>query len=328
MSTVLITGGAGFIGSHLSDAYLAAGWKVIALDDLSTGSLFNLRNALQSPNFEFLEGDVCDEALVRAAMSRSDLVVHLAARIGLKLVIESPLKTLETNAKGAEVVLRCATAAQVRIILASTSEVYGLATKLPSHEDDAITFGSPAVGRWSYACSKAYDEFLALALARESGLPVTVVRLFNTVGPRQSARYGMVLPRFVRQALAGEALTVYGNGSQTRCFGYVRDIVWALRTLAAEPRAVGEVFNLGSPEEITILELAHHVIAATQSGSAIEFVPFSKAYSAGFEEIVKRMPDIGKIGALIGFKPSASIDDVIRAVVQSQRDERAVAALT
>ncbi len=328
MSTVLITGGAGFIGSHLSDAYLAAGWKVIALDDLSTGSLLNLRSALQSPNFELLEGDVCNESLVSSAVSRCDLVVHLAARIGVKLVIESPLQTLESNAKGSEVVLRFATAARVRLIFASTSEVYGLATKFPSHEDDAITFGSPAIGRWSYACSKAYDEFLALALARERGLPATVVRLFNTVGPRQSARYGMVLPRFVRQALAGEALTVYGDGSQTRCFGFVSDIVWALRKLAAEPCSLGKIFNLGCPDEITILELARHVLAATQSSSAIEFVPFSEAYGVGFEEVVKRIPDIRKISALVGFKPSASIDDIIRAVVQSQRDERGVAART
>ncbi|MDQ6929240.1 MAG: GDP-mannose 4,6-dehydratase [Candidatus Eremiobacteraeota bacterium] len=319
MNTVFITGGAGFIGSHLTDAYLAAGSKVIVLDNLSTGSLENLRRAQTSPNFEFIEGDLAEEGLVSQAVRRSDLVVHLAARIGLKLVIESPLKTLEANVKGTEVVLACATHARVRTIITSTSEVYGLTVKFPSHEDDPITFGSPKNGRWSYACSKAYDEFLALALFAERGLPVTVVRLFNTVGPRQSARYGMVLPRFVRQALAGEPLTVYGDGSQTRCFGYVADVVWALQKLAAEPRALGEIFNLGNPEEISILDLAHRVLERTQSPSPIEHVPFTSAYGQGFQEIVKRVPDIGKIARLTGFAPHATIDQIIDSVLASQR---------
>lgn len=321
MKTVFITGGAGFIGSHLSDAYLEQGWKVIVLDNLSTGSLQNLDRARSSPDFEFVEGDLADELLVSLAVQRSTLVVHLAARIGLKLVMESPLKTLETNAKGTEVVLKHATQARVRTIVASTSEVYGLTTKFPSHEDDPITFGSPKSGRWSYACSKAYDEFLAFASFAECGLPVTVVRLFNTVGPRQSARYGMVLPRFVRQALAGEPLTVYGDGSQTRCFGYIADVVSALQMLAAEPRAHGEIFNLGNPQEISILDLAKRVITRTNSTSTIEHVPFTSAYGQGFEEIMKRVPDIGKIARLTGFAPKASIDQIIDSVRESQAGE-------
>lgn len=320
MNTVFITGGAGFIGSHLSDAYLADGWKVIVLDDLSTGSLANLEHARRSANFEFIHGDVLDDALVAAAVRRSDLIFHLAARIGLKIVIESPLRTLEANVKGTEVVLRQAAVRGVRTIIASTSEVYGLTTKFPSNEDDPIMFGSPAHGRWSYACSKAYDEFLALAYFRENGLPATVVRLFNTVGPRQSARYGMVLPRFVRQALSGEPLTVYGDGTQTRCFGNVCDVVWALQHLALEPRAAGGIFNLGNPEEITILELARRVLAATRSLSEIQCVTFTSAYGEGFQEIMKRVPDIRKIQSLIGFKPAASIDEIIRAIIESQRN--------
>ncbi len=320
MKKILITGGAGFIGSHLSDAYLAAGWNVTAVDDLSTGSRENLAGALGNERFELIEGDVCDDDVTARAMRGCDAVVHLAARIGLKLVIESPLKTLEANVKGTEMVLRHATPLRVPTLIASTSEVYGLATKFPSNEDDPITFGSPTKGRWSYACSKAYDESLALAHHRESGLPAIVVRLFNTVGPRQSTRYGMVLPRFVRQALAGEPLTVYGDGAQTRCFGHVRDVVRGIAALLDEPRAVGDVFNLGNPAEISIRDLAEAVIAATGSTSTIEYTPFDRAYGDGFEEIMKRIPDITKISALVGFRPQDSaIGTIIGDIVAAQR---------
>lgn len=319
MKNVLVTGVAGFIGSHLADAYLQAGWAVTGVDDLSTGRLENLQTATQFPHFEFFHDDITDDTVIQKAMARSDLVVHLAARIGLKLVIESPLKTLESNVKGTEVVLRHAALRRIPVVVASTSEVYGQTTKFPSQEDDPVTFGSPTVGRWSYACSKAFDESLALAHYRENGLPVTVVRLFNTVGPRQSSRYGMVIPRLVRQAIAGNPVTVYGDGSQTRCFCHVREVVDGLMRLAQEPRAIGDVFNLGNPQEITVLDLAMRVIRDAGSSSQIEYVPFDRAYSGGFEEIMRRIPDIGKIRALIGFEPKQDIDDIIRDVIAEQR---------
>lgn len=321
MKTVLITGAAGFIGSHLTDAYLREGWGVLGVDDLSTGRIENLAGAEKNSNFELILGNVTDDVVVGTAVARCDLIVHLAARIGLKLVIESPLKTLESNVKGTEVVLGHAAKRGVPLLLASTSEVYGLTTKFPSHEDDPVTFGSPTVGRWSYACSKAYDESLALAHHREGGLATTVVRLFNTVGPRQSTHYGMVIPRLVRQALAGEPITVYGDGSQTRCFCHVREVVGGLMRLASEPRAIGDVVNLGNPEEISILELAAKVIRATGSTSPIEHVTFDRAYADGFEEIMRRIPDIGKARALIDFAPKLSIDDIIEDVIADQQGQ-------
>ena len=319
MKTVLITGGAGFIGSHLTDAYLKLGWNVIALDDLSTGRLENLENAKSHRGFELIEGDVRDDDLVLPAVKRSDLVVHLAARIGLKLIVKSPLKTLLSNGKGTETILEHAGAQGVPIILASTSEVYGLAVKYPSSEDDPVTFGAPTVGRWSYACSKAYDEALTLAYHHECGLPAVVVRFFNTVGPRQSGRYGMVLPRFVSQALTGTALTVYGDGTQTRSFGHVSDAVNALIRLAQEPRAIGNVFNIGNPSEIAIRDLAQRIITLTGSSSRLEYVPFEQAYGDGFEEIMRRVPDISKAKELIDFRPRASLDDVLNDVIAEQR---------
>lgn len=317
MSRVLITGGSGFIGSHLADALLARGHEVTAIDDLSTGVFANLGAASSSDRFTFVEGDVRDTATIDPLVSDHDSVVHLAARIGLQLVVESPLKTMQVNARGTEVVLDAAARHGRRTVVASTSEVYGLSATYPSAESDPITFGSPTRGRWSYACSKAYDEFLALALHRERGLPATVVRLFNTVGPRQSARYGMVLPRFVRQALAGEPLTVYGNGSQTRSFCHIADVVDGLVTLVERPVGTGDVFNIGNPAEISILDLAHKVIAATGSGSVVTFVPFDEVYGEGFEEIQRRIPDIAKARAELGYEPRRSLDSVIAQIAAS-----------
>lgn len=325
MKRFLITGGTGFIGSHLTDALLAQGHSVIALDNLETGSRENVEQAMTNRNFELVVGDICDAPLVDKLARKCDVVVHLAARIGLKLVIESPLRTVDVNVRGTESVMGAATRYRCRTIVASTSEVYGLATKIPSAEDDPITFGSPSKGRWAYACSKAVDEFLALALARERGLPSTVVRLFNTVGPRQSARYGMVLPRFVRQALANEPLTVYGDGTQTRSFCYVGDVIGALLKILDCDATIGEIYNLGNPQEVHILELAREVIRQTGSASAIGFVPFDEAYAAGFEEIHRRVPDITKLHETIGFVPRVSLDEIIASVIESVRRHENVA---
>jgi len=319
VSKIFITGGAGFIGSHLTDLYLTNGYEVVALDDFSTGRESNIAGAMKNPRYRMIRGDVRDEALVESLVSECDLVMHLAARIGLQVVIESPLETLRSNGRGTEVVLQSAAANKKRIIIASTSEVYGLSTKIPSSESGPVAFGSPAVGRWSYACSKVYDEFLALALFREGGLPATVVRLFNTVGARQSGRYGMVLPRLVGQALSNEPLTVYGDGTQTRCFCSVHEVVHALRALAENPASIGEVINLGNPQEIRIIDLAKRVIEVTQSKSTITYREFAQVYGEGFEEIMRRVPDIAKAKRLIGFDPRRSLDDTIREVAEQQQ---------
>jgi UDP-glucose 4-epimerase len=313
---VLVTGGAGCIGSHLADALLAAGHSVLALDDLSTGKLENVEHLRGNARFSFVQADVRDPAAVDAAMASSDGVIHLAARIGLKIIVESPLDTIEVNARGTEVVLAAAAGRKLATVIASTSEVYGLATKFPSVETDPICFGSPTVGRWSYACAKAYDEFYALALHRERGLPVAVARLFNTVGPRQTGRYGMVIPRFVRQALDGEPLTVYGDGDQTRCFCPVSEVVTALiAMLQSMDRIAGDVFNLGNPQETSIEDLARLVIEMTQSSSGIKNVPFQEAYPSGFEEIMRRVPDIAKARAVLGFSPRADLRSILRDVI-------------
>ena len=313
---VLVTGAAGFIGSHLTDALLDRGDSVVGLDDLSTGTIQNLASALERDRFTFVRGDIRDPEAVAKAMRSCDAVVHLAARIGMRVVVESPLETLEVNARGAEQILVEAARRKLPTVTASTSEVYGHSTRIPSAESDPIAFGSPTIGRWSYACAKAYDEFYALALHREQGLPVAVARLFNTVGARQTGRYGMVIPRFVAQAQNGDPLTVYGAGSQTRCFCSVHDTTAALISMLDRMHvAAGEVFNIGNPQEITILELAQRVIARTNSESALDFVPFSEAYPAGFEEIMRRVPDISKARRLLGFQPSRSLDDILESVI-------------
>ena len=322
---VLITGGAGFIGSHLADAYLQRGDEVLVIDDLSTGTIENIRHLKTNPRFSYTIDSVHNHPVTAELVDQSDIVIHLAAAVGVKLIVESPVRTIETNVRGTEVVLELANKKQKRVLIASTSEVYGLSTDVPFREDGNLVMGATTKGRWSYACSKAIDEFLALAYWREKKLPTTIVRLFNTVGPRQTGRYGMVIPTFVRQALAGRPITVYGNGKQTRCFGYVGDVVGALIKLMDHSDSVGQVFNIGSTEEISILQLAEKVKALTNSASEIVFVPYDEAYEEGFEDMPRRVPDTSKINQLVGFKAEMTLDGILQSVISFHRGRSASA---
>src|SRR6058998_580589 len=312
---VLITGGAGFIGSHLSDAYLQRGDEVFIIDDLSTGSIENIRHLKEHPRFHYTIDSVHNHAITAELVDQCDVIFHLAAAVGVKLIVESPVRTIETNVHGTEVVLSLANKKKKKVLIASTSEVYGLSAEVPFREDGNLVMGATVKGRWSYACSKAIDEFLALAYWREKKLPTIVVRLFNTVGPRQTGQYGMVIPTFVKQALANRPITVYGDGKQSRCFCYVGDVVGALMRLMDESKAVGEVFNVGSNQEITIVELAKKVIELTASRSEISFIPYDEAYEEGFEDMPRRVPDTSKIRSLIGFAPEMNLDGILRSVI-------------
>jgi UDP-glucose 4-epimerase len=313
---VLITGGAGFIGSHLSDAYIARGDEVFIVDDLSTGSIENIAHLRQHPRFHYTIDTVHNQPLVAELIDQCDAVFHLAAAVGVKLIVESPVRTIETNVRGTEVVLAQANKKKKRVLVASTSEVYGLSQEVPFREDGNLVMGATTKGRWSYACSKAIDEFLALAYWREKKLPTVIVRLFNTVGPRQTGQYGMVIPTFVRQALAGRPITVYGTGEQTRCFGYVGDVVGALVSLMEKEEATGQVFNVGSNEEVSIMELAERVKELTASDSEIVTVPYDEAYEEGFEDMPRRVPDISKVSALTGFRPTMPLDGILQSVIE------------
>lgn len=322
-STILITGGAGFIGSHLADALLAAGHRVLAVDDLSTGRLANIAHQLHHPNFHFARASITDTVVMDRLASQAGVIFHLAAAVGVQLIVEHPVHTIETNIMGTEAVLKAALRYGCRVLLASTSEVYGKGAKIPFSEADDVLLGATDKSRWSYAASKMVDEFLALAYQREYGLEVTPFRLFNTVGPRQTGRYGMVIPRFVRQALTGEALTVYGDGAQTRCFCDVRDVVEALVALAHHPEATGQVYNIGSTEEITIQALAKRVQTITGSDSPIVNIPYAEAYAPGFEDMQRRVPDITRLRNLIDWQPRRSLDETLRAVVAYERERLA-----
>jgi len=313
---VLITGGAGFIGSHLSDAYLQRGDEVFVIDDLSTGSIENIQHLKGHPRFHYTIDSVHNHSITAELVDQCDVIFHLAAAVGVKLIVESPVRTIETNVHGTEVVLFLANKKKKKVLIASTSEVYGLSAEVPFREDGNLVMGPTTKGRWSYACSKAIDEFLALAYWREKKLPTVIVRLFNTVGPRQTGRYGMVIPTFVKQAISGRPITVYGDGSQSRCFGYVGDVVGALIKLMDRQDAVGEVFNIGSNEEISILDLAKRVKNLTGSDSEISLIPYDEAYEEGFEDMPRRVPDISKVNKLIGFKPDRSLDDILKSVIE------------
>lgn len=316
---ILITGGAGFIGSHLAESLLDAGHEVLVLDDLSTGSIENIQHLKSRPRFHYTIDTVFNDPLVAELVDRADTVFHLAAAVGVKLIVQEPVHTIETNVHGTEVILRHAAKKKKKVFIASTSEVYGKSTAVPFREDADLVMGATTRHRWAYACSKALDEFLALAYWKEKKLPIVIVRFFNTVGPRQTGQYGMVVPTFVRQAIAGEPITVFGDGTQSRSFTFVGDVVGALIKLMHEPRAVGEVFNVGNTEEVTIRGLAERIRALSGSSSSIVTVPYEQAYEAGFEDMPRRVPDLSKIRALVGYEPRVPLDDIIAVVVAEFR---------
>ncbi len=316
MAHALVTGGAGFIGSHLSQTLLKQGHRVTVLDDLSTGRRDNLNGFESNPNFELALGTVLDEAVVNELVAACDIVYHMAAAVGVSYVIDNPLASLRTNTKGTENVFEAANKSKRKVILASTSEVYGKNEKENLSEDDDRVLGSTSISRWGYSCSKAFDEFLALAYWREKKLPVVILRFFNTCGPRQTGEYGMVIPRFVKAALLGHPLRVFGDGRQVRCFSYIEDIVEGILLLAEHPEAEGEVFNLGSTEATTIEELARKVIELTGSASTIELVPYEKAYESGFEDLLRRVPDVNKAKRMVGFEAKTTLEEILQRVIE------------
>ena len=315
----LITGGAGFIGSHLARALLEAGHEVFVLDNLSTGSIDNIEPLKSHPGFDYAIDTITNEPVLAEHIDRSDVVFHLAAAVGVQLIVEEPVHTIETNVNGTEAVLRHAVKKRKLVVIASTSEVYGKSTAIPFHEDTELVLGSTRQHRWAYACSKAIDEFLALAYWKERQLPVIIVRLFNTVGPRQTGRYGMVIPNFVQQALAHKPITVFGTGTQSRSFGYVGDVVRGILALVDEPKAVGEVFNLGNDGEISIQDLALLVKTMAARRSASVNVPYEEAYESGFEDMPRRVPDLSKARALVGYAPQVQLEEILKKVIEHHR---------
>ncbi|MEO7102092.1 MAG: NAD-dependent epimerase/dehydratase family protein [Gemmatimonadaceae bacterium] len=316
---VFITGGAGFIGSHLATQLLNANNQVIILDDLSTGSMDNIEHLIGRPGFTYQIGSVTNPALVSELVDRCDCTVHLAAAVGVRLIVESPVRTITTNVHGTEVVLDAAARKQKLVILASTSEVYGKSPRATFSEDDDLVLGSTTHSRWAYACSKALDEWLGLAYMRERNVPVIIVRFFNTVGPRQTGRYGMVVPTFASQAVRGEPITVFGPGTQSRCFGHVSDAVESVMRLIRTPSAAGRAYNVGNDEEVTILQLATLVRDAAGSSSPIVSVPYDEAYAVGFEDMARRVPNLERLERTIGFRPSIPLNQIIQDVVADQR---------
>jgi UDP-glucose 4-epimerase len=316
---VLITGGAGFIGSHLAEAYLSRGDEVWVLDDLSTGGIQNIEHLKGQPGFHYVVETVMNIPVLAECIDRCDQVLHMAAAVGVRLIVESPVNTIETNIKGTENVLMLANKKKKKVLIASTSEVYGKSTKVPFREDDDLVLGPTIKGRWSYACSKAIDEFLAIAYWKEKRHPVVICRLFNTVGPRQTGRYGMVIPTFVRQALSGQPITVFGDGTQSRSFTYVSDVVGAIVKLMDSDQTTGQVFNIGNGKEITIMDLAVLVKELTNSSSEILLIPYDRAYEEGFEDMPRRVPDISKIRKMIGYEPTLNIKEILKKVIEYER---------
>jgi UDP-glucose 4-epimerase len=316
---ILITGGAGFVGSHLTELLLEKGDEVFILDDLSTGSAANIKPFKSHPKYHYAIDSFTNVPLVAELVDSVDLVYHLAAAVGVKLIVESPVRTIETNVRGTEIVLHAVSKKKKPVLIASTSEVYGKSLQVPFREDGDLVMGATNKGRWSYACSKAIDEFLAIAYFKEKKQPTVVVRLFNTVGPRQTGQYGMVLPTFARQAVKGEPITVYGDGAQSRCFGHVKDVARALYGLLRDEKCYGEVFNVGTQNEVTIKGLAEKVKATAGSKSEITYVPYDKAYEEGFEDMLRRIPDNSKIKKYIGWEPQIGLDQIVSDVVEFER---------
>ncbi|MGH7703733.1 MAG: GDP-mannose 4,6-dehydratase [Gemmatimonadales bacterium] len=318
----LITGGAGFIGSHLADRLLADGHSVAVLDDLSTGSMENIESIKAHPAFSYHVDSILNKPVLAELVDMADVVFHLAAAVGVRRIVEYPVRTIETNIMGSELVLQVAAKKRKRVLVTSTSEEYGKSTKIPFAETDDMVMGSTYNSRWSYACSKAVEEFLGLAYFRERKLPVTILRLFNTAGPRQTGHYGMVLPTFVHQALEGKPVTVFGTGEQSRCFCHIEDVIEGIVTCMATERTAGEIFNLGSTEEISMRALAEKVIAQTGSDSRIHYVPYAEAYAEGFEDMERRVPDIRKAREWFGYAPKHSLDDIIQDVIAHARQQK------
>jgi UDP-glucose 4-epimerase len=319
MTHALITGGAGFIGSHLAEALLAAGQRVVAIDNLSTGRLDNIAHLLDRPDFQFVNETILNESVMDRLVSECDIIYHLAAAVGVELIIKDPVRTIETNLLGTETVLRLARRYRRKVLIASTSEVYGKSDDLPFREDADRVMGATTKSRWSYAESKAMDEFLALAYHQQFGLPIVICRFFNTVGPRQTGLYGMVIPRLVKQAVHGQPLSVHGDGLQTRCFCNVQDTVRAVIALSSHPGAVGQIYNVGSRDEITILDLARRILTRAGSASTINLIPYEQAYAAGFEDMRRRVPSTDKINAAIGWQPAIALDQTLDEVIAEAR---------
>ena len=320
---ILLTGGAGFVGSHLAEVLLDQGHKVAVIDDLSTGSIDNIAHLKKQASFSYVIDTIMNESLLAEMVDAADVVFHLAAAVGVKLIVEAPVRTIETNVNGSELVLKHAAKKGKTVVMFSTSEVYGKSTQVPFREEQDLVMGSTMKHRWAYACSKALDEFMALAYYKEKKTPVIVIRLFNTVGPRQTGRYGMVIPTLVRQALTGEPITVFGSGKQSRSFTFVGDVVRALSQLIHEPAAIGQIYNIGNPEEVSILELAQRIKKMTGSASEITFTSYEEAYEPGFEDMERRVPDISKLNKLIGFAPTVALDGILERVIAHMRAELA-----
>jgi UDP-glucose 4-epimerase len=318
---VLITGGAGFIGSHLADRLLAAGEQVTVIDDLSTGRLDNIRQCFASPKFRFVHDSVRNEQMMTVLAERADMIYHLAAAVGVQLIVDRPVHTIETNIHGSEVVLGLADKFHTPVLIASTSEVYGKSEKVPFREEDDVVYGCTRFSRWSYACSKAIDEFLGLAYYEETKLPVVICRFFNTVGPRQTGMYGMVVPRFVRAALRNETIKVFGTGDQARCFAAVFDVLDAVTKLMVTPSVHGQVYNIGSTEEITINELAAKVIAMTGSKSKIEHLSYEQAYGRSFDDMMRRIPDLTRVQKAIGYQPKYTLEKTLTAIIEHEKKQ-------
>jgi len=321
---ILVTGGAGFIGSHLAEALLERGHEVWVIDNLSTGRLENVRHLMSNPRFHMAVETILNETVMDRLVSECEMIFHLAAAVGVQLIVSHPVEVIETNIMGTEMVLKLANRYLRKVLITSTSEIYGKSERVPFREDDDRVLGPTTRNRWCYSSSKAIDEYLALAYHKQKQLPVVIVRLFNTVGPRQTGRYGMVIPRFVSQALKGEPITVYGDGQQVRCFTYVTDVVEAFIKLSEHPKAVGEIFNVGSEEAITIRDLAYRIKEMTGSSSRIVFIPYDEAYERGFEDMRTRIPDISKIRRFIGFEPKIDLNETIQRVIDYYREQMGV----